>query len=581
MEEGEGMEKLRKEKEAGREKKAEAPLPEAFLERMKKLLGEEYALFLAAYQNPRTQGLRLNELKGEREELEKSCGLYFNLEPIAWAKDGFYYGMEDRPGKHPCHEAGLYYIQEPSAMAVVEALEVKPGERVLDLCAAPGGKSTQIASLLQGQGLLISNEIHPARAKILSQNIERMGAANVAVTNHDARTLALWLPEFFDKIVVDAPCSGEGMFRKEPEARREWTPDSPRQCSLRQQEILEYAAQMLKPGGRLVYSTCTFAPEENEGTVEVFLQKYPEFFIEDSVKEIPGFSAFGRGRPEWAFFGRERQEQADSDRGRSKRALEAAFRLWPHQIRGEGHFLAVFGKMDVGKEKVDAGKEKIGVAEEKRAAGEAAADRIRESNRTGNEKIHVEVSKKKKGKRGENTKMSRGMMKSQEPERQEWEQVFRCFCREIFCTGTWKRVDKEEQGDAGSRFMYFGEQLYDVPEQLPDIRGKKVLRPGLHLGSFKKNRFEPSHALALYLKKEQVKQWISLDGRGEWVIRYLKGETLPIEEVLCSEKRELIKPGNFTASGWILVTVDGYSLGWGKLAGGRLKNHYPKGLRWV
>lgn len=476
-------------------------------------------------------------------------------------------------------------------MAVVEALEIKPGDRVLDLCAAPGGKSTQIASYLQGEGLLISNEIHPARAKILSQNIERMGAANVAVTNHDAHALARWLPEFFDKIVVDAPCSGEGMFRKEPEARAEWTPDSPSKCSLRQQEILDNAAQMLKPGGRLVYSTCTFAPEENEGTIEVFLQKHQEFFIEDSVREIQGFSAFGRGRPEWAYFDGGRQEQAYFDGGRSKQALEgngegvgegrqpgsgrkgleAAFRLWPHQIKGEGHFLAVLGKMDVG--------------EEKKAAGEETAGKIRGSNITGCEKMSVEVSKKKKGEGGEkNTKKGREMMKSQELGNQEWEQVFRCFCREVFCAGTWKRVDKAEQGYTGNRFMYFGEQLYDVPEQLLDICGKKVLRPGLHLGSFKKNRFEPSHALALYLKKEQVRQWVNLDSRGEWVIRYLKGEALPVEELLSDRKRELAGSDGFEnsmASGWVLVTVDGYSLGWAKLAGKRLQNHYPKGLRWV
>ena len=532
----------------GIERKSEEQpgLPKAFVCRMKEWLSEEYPLFLASYQEPRTQGLRLNGLKGDLAALEKVCRLWFHLEPVPWTECGFYYGEEDRPGKHPYHEAGLYYIQEPSAMAVVEALGVEPGDRVLDLCAAPGGKSTQIAARLQGKGLLVSNEIHPARAKILSQNIERMGAANVVVMNHDAQVLAQWLPGFFDKIVVDAPCSGEGMFRKEPKVRDEWNPDAPLQCSLRQQEILACAALMLKPGGRLVYSTCTFAPEENEGTIEAFLEKHSDFLIEDSAKQRRGFAEFGPGKPEWIPGGKRKENQRDQK-------WQETFRLWPHQIRGEGHYLAVLGKKNISEDK--------------------PGDEIKISMK--NRVTAAQTPGKKREKRG--------LLCRDNP---EGEKAFTRFCQEMFAAENGKRQDKpqgagrrqdkpqeaEEIHDGGS-YLLFGDQLYVIPEGLPDIRGKKILRPGLHLGSFKKNRFEPSHALALHVKREQVNQWANLDSQGELVIRYLKGETLMAEDGV-----ELSHPD---ASGWILVTVDGYSLGWAKLAGGRLKNHYPKGLRWV
>ena len=283
-----------------------ADLPVRFEERMKALLGEEYPAFAASYDKERVQGLRFNSLKfpdririqdavGSRENREagkngeakavceakvtweeagaaeaaKQIGQEtgFTLERIPWVKEGYYYSGSSRPGKHPYHEAGLYYIQEPSAMAVVELLDPRPGERVLDLCAAPGGKSSHIASRMKGSGFLLSNEIHPARARILSQNMERMGVRNAVVSNEDARSLAGTFDHFFHKIVVDAPCSGEGMFRKDEEARSQWSEEHVKMCAARQGEILDHAASMLAPGGRMVYSTCTFAPEENEGTV--------------------------------------------------------------------------------------------------------------------------------------------------------------------------------------------------------------------------------------------------------------------------------------------------------------------------
>lgn len=291
-------------------------LPEEFLARMERLLGEEYADFLASYQRPRNVGLRFNPLK------TKPLPLPFLRQPVPWEPNGFYYDPASRPGLHPYHEAGVYYLQEPSAMSAARLLDARPGERVLDLCAAPGGKSTQLAAAMQGEGLLVCNEYHPARAKILSRNIERMGVANALVLNEDTKKLAGFFPNYFDKILVDAPCSGEGMFRKEEAAVTDWSRQTVEKCARRQLEILENAGKMLRGGGRLVYSTCTFAPEENEGVIAAFLASHPDFSVEQT--HAPWFAP---GRPDWVAGGRAE--------------LANTFRLWPHRLRGEGHFAAV------------------------------------------------------------------------------------------------------------------------------------------------------------------------------------------------------------------------------------------------
>ena len=315
-------------------------LPAEFEERMKQLLGGEYCRFAESYEKERAQGLRMNRLKGEREDFLRQFA-DFGLRPVPWAADGFYYDGETRPGKSPYHEAGAYYIQEPSAMSVVSLLDPRPGERVLDLCAAPGGKTSHAASLLGGTGLLVSNEIHPARARILSQNVERMGCRETAVTSASPAELIPYFPEYFDCMIVDAPCSGEGMFRKDEEARLQWSAENVRLCAERQQEILEAAASMLRPGGRLVYSTCTFAPEEDEQAVDRFLERHGEFSV---VKDrtLPGLSA---GHPEW------------SESGRPD--LAGTHRIWPHLAEGEGHFLALLEKKaESPKESEEAGRGK-------------------------------------------------------------------------------------------------------------------------------------------------------------------------------------------------------------------------------
>ncbi len=278
-------------------------LPEKFIERMKKQLPkDEWEAFFASYETPPKKGLRVNPLKISAGEFEKISP--FPLEKIAWEDNGFIAEAE-KLGAHPYHFAGAYYSQEPSAMCAVPLLDVKAGERVLDLCSAPGGKGTQIAGKMQGRGLLVLNEPVFARAKILSQNVERMGVKNALVLCATPKELASVFPACFDKILVDAPCSGEGMFKKNAEeAFEEWSEENVSLCALRQAEILSEATKMLRVGGRLAYSTCTFSEEEDEGQVRDYLEKHPEMRLL-------------------------RQEK-----------------LYPHKVAGEGHFVALFEKTD-------------------------------------------------------------------------------------------------------------------------------------------------------------------------------------------------------------------------------------------
>lgn len=453
-------------------------LPQEFENRMKQMLGEEYPAFEASYEKEKFQALRLNPLKVDKEcFLEKTT---FTLTQVPWEGNGFYYTAQDTPGKHPYHEAGVYYIQEPSAMAPVPFLEIKPGDRVLDLCAAPGGKSTQIGVALQGEGLLVCNEIHPARAKILSENVERMGIRNALVTNESPEKLRSIFAGYFDKILVDAPCSGEGMFRKNEEAKEEWSPENVELCADRQDGILDCAADMLRPGGRLVYSTCTFAPQENEGSMARFLERYPEF----TILQVAMPEGFAAGNPKWA--------DCEAE------GIEHTMRIWPHKVNGEGHFLAVL---------------------------------------------------QKEGSLGSTLPLSlygleKGISAKEIAD-------YLAFAKET--------LKNPPQGI----YLKFGDQLYVAPVGMPALKGLKVLRPGLHLGTMKKNRFEPSHALALSLCEEEVLRSHELTVADDSAAAFIGGQTFPTE----GEK------------GWYLITVDGYSLGWGKAAGGIMKNHYPKGLR--
>lgn len=276
-------------------------LPVEFKERMKRVLGENAEKFFLSYDRRPYKAIRVNTLKITPEEFKEISP--FELKPVPWERNGFYIN-EEKAGKNPLHAAGLYYVQEPSAMCAAPLLQVKEGERVLDLCSAPGGKGTQIAQEMHGKGLIVLNEINFSRAKILSQNVERLGITNAAVISENPQKVCDYFQGYFDKVLVDAPCSGEGMFLKEANALAEWSEENVISCAKRQSHILDSAQKALKPNGLLVYSTCTFAPEEDEEQVEKFLKKYPDFKLLKMQK------------------------------------------LYPHECEGEGHFVALLQKTD-------------------------------------------------------------------------------------------------------------------------------------------------------------------------------------------------------------------------------------------
>ena len=299
-------------------------LPVEFKERMEKMLGGEAKAFFDSFSEPGYVGIRINTLKKDAFLAVKSvCG---SLEPVLWCGNGYYVNKEIISGKHPYHMAGLVYFQEPSAMAAVSALDIRPGDFVLDLCASPGGKATQAAEKLRGKGILVANEIIEKRSKILAENIMRMGVKNAVVTNETPARLAEKYTAFFDKIIVDAPCSGEGMFKKTPLAIDEWSVDHTYSCATRQKKILSDAVKMLKGGGSMVYSTCTFAPCENEGVIDWLLSNYPE--LELINIELDGLCD---ANGEWV---------------NSKFDLSGAKRIFPHLAKGEGHFVALLHKKD-------------------------------------------------------------------------------------------------------------------------------------------------------------------------------------------------------------------------------------------
>ena len=459
-------------------------LPEPYLSMMKKLLGAEYEDYLNSFRAEKTAGLRVNTLKISPSKFEQISP--FPLRRVPWTENGYYIGASERAGKHPYYFAGLYYLQEPSAMAPAQILPVKPGERVLDLCAAPGGKSTELAAKLQGEGLLVSNDISNSRAQALLKNLELFGVKNALILSEDPRNLADRFPEYFDKILIDAPCSGQGMFRKDPAVIRSYVEHGIGFYTALQKSITENALRMLRPGGMLLYSTCTFSVEEDEEIVLHMKKCCPGLHVADFSGRYEGFSL---GRPDLA-------SEDDPE-------LLFCARLYPHKLRGEGHFIALL--------------QKEGYPEED--AVQTRKDPVR--SRT-SPKLSAET--------------------------------------EAFLSALGMPPDRD-------RLELRGERLYLAPKgaDLP-LTGLRILRSGLLLGEQKKGRFEPSQALAMALRKEEYPCCLDLPVQDERVIRYLKGETLDITDLSPEENGRALLCTDGYPLGFGKITgnmlKNGYLPGW-------------------
>lgn len=430
-------------------------LPNDFIEKYSDLLVAEAPAFFETFNHEAISGFRTNPLKeGQLEFADK-------IPDMDWS----YYGKVS--GKSPEHVSGLVYSQEPAAQMVGQIAKPEKGMKVLDLAAAPGGKSTHLLSYLANTGLLVSNEISSKRSKILAENIERFGARNVVVTNESADRLAKVFPAYFNMIVLDAPCSGEGMFRKKPEATQYWNAGYPAKCAELQREILNSAMGMLAPDGQLIYSTCTWSLEENEEIVSWLLKNYDLELI--PIEKINGMVG-GIGHQQTA-------------------------RMYPHHFKGEGQFVAKFRFLGQGHPK-----------------------------------------KLKSGKSNLNKEQNQ----------------------------LWQNFEKDYlKVSLDGLLQVFGEQLYLLPHGLPDLSKVRIARNGLHLGTFKKKRFEPSFALGLALTSKEVVLQLEIS-RDDFVL-YVAGNTISIPKEL--------------PNGWYQVAVQGNGIGFAKVVSGVLKNNYPKGLR--
>ena len=443
-----------------------ADLPKAFLARMREQLKDEYADFLKSYEKKPARGIRVNTLKINSDELIRRAP--FNMEPVPWVRNGFYISDDADPAGYAFYRAGLYYIQEPSAMTPADRLPVAPGDMVLDLCAAPGGKATAIAAKLHGEGMLLANDASASRCRALLHNLELAGAGNIIVTNELPQSLEKKFTGFFDKIMVDAPCSGEGMFRKEPAVAETWSAERVEYFAKQQRNILKCAVSMLKPGGFLMYSTCTFSPEEDEGSVSFVLEEHPEMELAD----IEWYEGFSHGVPEF---------------GNGDERLTKTVRIWPHKMNGEGHFMALFRKRED----------------------------LPDSDLKTVKDVYISAGKanKKSGKKKKNAaNVLNGSFNAEE------KRVFEGFLKNT------------EIENLKGKFENRSGKVYLMPipaEQIPKL---KFLRSGLYAGELKKNRFEPSQAFALYHNGGGFKNGVSFDGADIRLAGYFRGENIVLSE---------------------------------------------------
>ena len=485
-------------------------LKTAFIANMRALLGEEAGAFFRALEEAPSLALRPHRGMEAAEPFIEGA--------VPWAEGGFYLRPGARPGASVAHWAGAFYLQEASAMLPASALKAVPGERVLDLCAAPGGKSSQIALSMGGEGVLVANEVDAARARVLAANLERLGVTNAVVLNETPARLAARWPESFDAVLVDAPCSGEGMFRRDPQSREAWTDAAPRGCRKRQGEILTAAAKMVRPGGRLLYSTCTFNGEENEGSVADFLQAHADFAPEDFA--LPGLGASRGGM----------------------------LRIWPHRARGDGQFAALLRRVGGARDAGEGPEAQAGagmVVREVSARGDGA------DGSGGLSSAHPAAS----------IDMWLDALPKARPARRAGKAApapdVSALLRELGkCAVSALPVSPQS-----ARLHLEGRRLIAAPLDAPELDGLRVVSPGLALLRAETGRVEPEHALAMALLPGMARREAALTEKE--ALAFIAGEALPREG----------------EAGWTLVTHAGLPLGWGKQAGGMLKNHVPKGLR--
>ena len=446
-------------------------LPERFKERMKDVLGDNYPAFESALGEPNVRAIRINETKISVSDFLSATKL--KLSPIGYAEDGFIPESADGIGKSAEHHAGMFYVQDPGAMATVKALKIQKGWRVLDACSAPGGKASQLASAIGDDGVLLANEYVPKRAKIIVSNFERLGIKNAVVTSLDTAKIREMFSSYFDLVLCDAPCSGEGMFRKYDEALTEWSEDNVKLCANRQTEILNNLSGAVRAGGYLLYSTCTYSREENEGVVSKFLSSHPEFTLCEVNDKLKAATAEGLD------------------------GMSEARRFYPHLTKGEGQFIALMKK--------DENSDNLPTILYK-------------------EKVNM-------------------------PTKDELDVVKKFISNNI-------------KGSISGRFIKWGEFIALVPHDLP-LPTYSVFMPGVMLGEVKKGNFFPHH------------QFFSAYGERFIRIENLSKDDPRTEKYLRGEEIDAKTAG----SGWCAVTYEGVSLGGGKCSGGKIKNHYPKGLR--
>jgi len=451
-------------------------LPPGFAERFSRWLGDEAPAFFAALAG-RDVGLRLNLLRGPLEALR--ARMPWKTQPVPWCPEGLRLQEEAHVGSHPYHAAGVFYVQDPSAMTAGVLLDPRPGEWVLDVAAAPGGKATHLAARMAGQGVLAANEVVGRRAAALADNLERMGVTNALVTQEHPDRLAERWESLFDALLVDAPCSGEGMFFHNPQALRDWSLAAVEGNARRQQMLLDQAAPLVRPGGRLLYSTCTFSPEENEGVVAEFLAHHPDFALVD-LPPLPGLSP---GRPEWI--------GAPEEIGRSGR-------LWPHRGPGHGHFYALLRRKGRARQYVPPRRFDTGMP-----------GRVLNLYRQGLRQVLVQPP--------------------------------------------------PEEG----LLLAGNDELYVTPMDPALWTGLHVLRPGWRVAYLRHGEVEADHALAVALRPEQAQRSVNLEVDDPRVVQYLRGSPWPDDG----------------PAGRVLVTVDGFPLGWARRGGGRLTSRYPIHLR--